>query len=215
MLPPAAYITIYFTILFELLKEPVVRYSEQTDLYCLHPNVIWVVKGVTYLIALKLTDIKTFMNQLLCSEIFDHFLLSEATIAKDATFTIDGHINSDFYSKEDLEEEGLSNLSILPYAKLRPACYQLIRGKHTPVYFKFILMLSPENLANTLAHSDSGLSSHDVNGILLNLTFQNGQLTLTTGISYSNFTMNHTLDHEWDAMIQKFLNKHSISFEEL
>ena len=155
------------------------------------------------------------MNQLLGSDIFDHFLLSEATIAKDATFTIDGHINADFYSREDIEEKGLSNLNILPFAALRPTCYQLIRGKHTPVYFKFILMLSPENMANTLACSDSGLTGNDVNGILLNLTFQSGQLTLTTGISYSAFTMNHTLDHEWDAMIQKFLNKHGISFEEL
>ena len=33
-------------------------------------------------------DIKTFMNQLLCSELFDNFLLAEASIAKDATFHI-------------------------------------------------------------------------------------------------------------------------------
>lgn len=167
------------------------------------------------MIALKLTDVKTFMNQLLGSEIFDHFLLPEATIAKDATINIDGHINTEFYSTEDLEEKGIVGFDILPFGELRPTLYQLIRGKHTPVYFKFILMLSPQNMANTLDSSDSGLTENDVNGILLNLTFQNGQLTLTTGISYSSFSLNHTLDHEWDTMIQKFLSKHSISFEEL
>ena len=49
------------------------------------------------------------MNQLLCSEIFDHFLLSEASIAKDATFTIDGHINTTYYSKEELDEQRLTD----------------------------------------------------------------------------------------------------------
>lgn len=170
---------------------------------------------VLLLIALKLTDIKTFMNQLLCSEIFDHFLLPEATISKDATFHIDGHINSDFYSAEELEEQGLTGYQILPYSNLRSTCYQLIRGKHTPVYFKFILMLSPENMANTLAHSESSFSNTDVTGIFLNLTYQNGQLILTTGISYAIFSTDRTLDHAWDLMLKKFLNKHGILYEEL
>ena len=95
------------------------------------------------MIALKLTDKKAFMNQLLCTEVFDHFLLAEATVTKDATFMIDGHFNASFYSAEELEDEGLADCKILPYARLRPICYQLIRGKHTPVSFKFILMLSP------------------------------------------------------------------------
>lgn len=166
------------------------------------------------MIALKLTDIKTFMNQLLRSEMFDNFLLAEASIAKDATFTIDGHVNASYYSKEELEEQGLSEHAILPYAMLRPACYQLMRGSHTPVSFKFILTLSPENMENTLARSESGLTLNDVKGIFINLSFQNGRLTLTTGISYAVFSAGHALDHEWDSMVQKFLNKHGVSFEE-
>lgn len=171
--------------------------------------------GGKILIALKITDKKTFMNQLLCSEIFDHFLLSEASVCKDATYTIDGHINASFYSKEEREELGLSHLDILPYSKLRPVCYQLIRGSHTPVSFKFILMLSPENMTNTLARSESSYAPNDIGGIFLNLSFQNGQITLTTGISYAIFSPDHTLDREWDELIKKFLQKHAISFEEL
>ena len=75
------------------------------------------------MIALQLTDVKTFMNQLLCSELFDRFLLSEASITKDATFTVNGHINPAFYSAEELETEGLTGLDILPYSRLRPVCY--------------------------------------------------------------------------------------------
>lgn len=167
------------------------------------------------MIALKLTDKKTFINQLLCSEIFDHFLLSEASIAKDASFTIDGHMNSSFYSKEEMEELNYTKNSILPFSDLRPICYQLMRGSRAPVYFKFILMLSPENMANTLARSESGFTPNDIKGIFINLTFQNGNIVLTTGISYTVFSANHLLDQEWDIWIQKFLNKNNITYEEL
>jgi len=167
------------------------------------------------MIALRLSDKKTFMNQLLCSEIFDRFLLLEASVATEDTFSIDGRINASFYTKEELDEQNLSDAKILPYAKLRPICYQLIRGSHTPVSFKFILMLSPQNTANTLLHSESGFTESDIKGIFLNLTFQNGQLLLTTGISYASFSMDHTLDQEWDLLVKKFLNKYAIAFEEL
>lgn len=166
------------------------------------------------MISLKLTDIKTFMNQLLRSETFDNFLLAEASISKGATFSIDGHVNPSFYSKEELDVQGLSERSILPYAMLRPACYQLMRGSRAPVSFKFILTLSPENMANTLARSESGLTAGDVTGMLLNISFQNGQLFMTTGISYASFYGGHTLDREWDSMARKFLAKHGILFEE-
>ena len=167
------------------------------------------------MIALQLTDVKTFMNQLLCSELFDRFLLSEASITKDATFTVNGHINPAFYSAEELETEGLTGLDILPYSRLRPVCYQLIRGKHTPVSFKFVLTLSPENMKHTLARSDSSFTDNDVKGIFINLAFQNGRLTLTTGISYILFSTDRTLDHEWDGLIKKFLAKNSVSYEVL
>ena len=162
------------------------------------------------MIALRLSDKKTFMNQLLCSEIFDRFLLLEASVAKEATFSIDGRINASLYTKEELDEQNLSDAKILPYAKLRPICYQLIRGSHTPVSFKFILMLSPQNTANTLLHSESGFTESDIKGIFLNLTFQNGQLLLTTGISYASFSMDHTLDQEWDLLVKKFLDRKSV-----
>ena len=167
------------------------------------------------MIALQLTDVKTFMNQLLCSELFDRFLLSEASITKDATFTVNGHINPAFYSAEELETEGLTGLDILPYSRLRPVCYQLIRGKHTPVTIKFDQTLSPENMKHTLARSDSSFTDNDVKGIFINLAFQNGRLTLTTGISYILFSTDRTLDHEWDGLIKKFLAKNSVSYEEL
>lgn len=61
-----------------------------------------------FMISLQLTDIKNFMNQLLRGEIFDHFLMPEAVISQDITFTIDGHLKKDYFSREELEEQNLT-----------------------------------------------------------------------------------------------------------
>lgn len=167
------------------------------------------------MIALQLTDTKNFMNQLLRSEIFDRFLMTEAVIAQDVTITLDGRLKKDYYSVEELEEQNLREGDILPYSLIRPTLYQLIRGKKTPVYLKVVLMLSEENMEKTLSRSDSGLTPLDVSGMLLNIVYQNGSLTLTAGISYRTFTPEQTLNREWDKMVQKFLNRHSIDYETL
>ena len=140
--------------------------------------------------------------------------MPEAVISQDITFTIDGHLKKDYFSREELEEQNLTVGDILPYSYMRPALYQLIRGKKTPVYFKFVLMLSPINLEKTLSLSESGLTPLDVGGMFLNITYQNGSLAATTGISYKTFTTEKTLNHEWDKMVKKFLSKHSIVWEE-
>ena len=167
------------------------------------------------MIALELTEIKLFMNKLLCSEIFDNFLLQEATIQGDITYHIEGALHSDFYSTEELEAEQLEGLSFIPYRKVRSKCFDLIKGKRTPSFFKFVLLLSPKNLQNTLLQTESNLTSKDVSAIFINLKFQNNKLLLTTGISYRIFTVDKSLEYEWDKLMKRFLTNHSISFEEL
>lgn len=90
------------------------------------------------MLALNIPELKNFMNQLLCSDTFDHFLLKEATIQKDAVWNFDGTVTPDFYSSEELEEQGLSGLAFLPYGRVRQHCFDLIKGKRTPSYFKFV-----------------------------------------------------------------------------
>ena len=167
------------------------------------------------MIALKLTEIRLFMNKLLCSEIFDNFLLQEATIQGYISYHIEGTLHKDFYSEAELDQEHLNGLHFIPYGKVRTQCFDLIKGKRTPSFFKFVLLLSPTNLEKTLQQSTSSLTSADVTAAFINLKFQNNSLLLTTGISYRTFTIDKNLDHEWDALIKKFLKNHDIFFEEL
>ncbi len=163
----------------------------------------------------QIRNIKDFMNKLLLTELFDHFLLSEAVIQTKVTYTIDGHLSGNFWSSEELENEGLSGLPYAPFSLLRTNCYDLIKGKKTPASFKFIFQLSPENLANTLAHAGSGFSSDDLNAVCLNIKYTEGRLTCTTGVSYKTFSLDHSFEQYWDKLAGRFLTTHEIDFEEL
>lgn len=167
------------------------------------------------MIALELPEVRIFMNKLLCTEIFDNFLLQEARIQGSISYHMEGALHAGFFSEEELEQEHLTGLPFIPYGKVRTQCFDLIKGKRTPSFFKFVLLLSPVNLEKTLQQTGSSLTTQDVTAAFINLKFQNGKLLLTTGISYRTFTIDKSLDREWDALMKKFLKNHEIIFEEL
>ena len=167
------------------------------------------------MIALQIPEVRVFMNKLLCTDAFDNFLLQEASIQGAISYHIEGAIHSDFYSAEELDAEHLTGLSFIPYGKVRSQCFDLIKGKRTPGFFKFVLLLSPQNLEKTLQQTGSSFTPSDVSAAFINLKFQNNQLLLTTGISYRIFTTDKSLDHEWDNLMKRFLKNHAIAFEEL
>lgn len=167
------------------------------------------------MIALQLTDIKSFMNTLLRTDTFDHFLLQEAVITSAASYVIDGHITKDFYTQQELEELQLVDYPALPFSMLRANCFDLMKGKKAPASFRFVFQLSPDNLRKTLNAVHSSYTASDLAGLFINLKFQNQLLILTTGISYRIFSADKTLDAEWDKLVKKFFVQHDIAFEEL
>jgi len=167
------------------------------------------------MIALELTDVKDFMNKLLRTETFDHFLLQEAVITGAATYTISGQITKGYYTEDELTEHHLDNLRFLPFSMLRNNCFDLIKGKKTPSSFRFVFLLSPDNQRKTLTSMDSNFSENDITGIYINLRYQNQLLSLTTGISYNVFSTDKTVDSKWDKLVMRFLDQHEIKYEEL
>ena len=167
------------------------------------------------MIALELTDIKDFMNKLLRSKTFDHFLLQEAVITSGATYTINGQITKGFYSEEELVELHLEGYRFLPFSMMKTNCFDLIKGKKTPSAFRFVFLLSPENMGKTLNAVGSSYKPADVTGMYINLKYQNQLLSLTTGIAYNIFSTDKTLENEWDKMVVKFLKQHEIAYDEI
>ena len=88
----------------------------------------------------KILDVKKFMNIMLCREAFDTLLLAEASITGGVSYVIDGHLTEDFYSEQELEEMGLAGERCTTYGRVRPICFEMIKGKRTPRSFQFVFL---------------------------------------------------------------------------
>ena len=167
------------------------------------------------MVALQIQDIKTFMNKLLLLQTFDNFLLIEGSITTYNIFRIDGRLHKDFFTEEELEQRLLSQREFSLWKEVKPFCLELIKGKKTPSAFRFVFLLSPKNMENTIAAVGSSYNPSDVTGMYINLKYQNQMLSLTPGIAYSIFSTDKTLESEWDKMVVKFLKQHEIAFDEI
>lgn len=103
------------------------------------------------------------------------------------------------------------NLSL--WGEVRPFCLTLIRGKRTPLSFRFTLQLSASNTEKLLIQTGVGIPSEQVRGLLMNLKYDGHTLSCTTGTSLSVFTMDKKLDHAWDDMVQRYFRRQGIPFE--
>ena len=81
------------------------------------------------------------MNHLLVADTFDPFLLEEATISTALTVTIDGHINKDFYPADERGEDCIP-WELQSFSKIKGLCFDLIKGKHTPLYLNLCFICS-------------------------------------------------------------------------
>lgn len=167
------------------------------------------------MIALQIKNTKNIMNTLLVSEQFDTFQVEEASITTFNTFHIDGHIVKSFFTSEEIEnmEQGLPEFSL--WKDIRPVCFQLIKGKKTPVAFRVILHASPSLVASITAQPDCEVSADLIRSLVLNIRYDNGHVTCVTGTSFTTFLMDKTTDAVWDKYIRQLFNHMQIDFEEI
>lgn len=152
---------------------------------------------------INITDIKSFMSKLLIKDNFDNFLLKEATITTFNTFNINGQIKESFYSKEDFME--LDSKTFSYWSAIKPICFNLIKGTRLPVSFKIILKANDEKLLKHMKASGCPLSTSDVEGLYLNIKYENNTLDCISSTSLYTFTTDKTLEHYWDSICEKYL----------
>lgn len=164
------------------------------------------------MIALQIEDLKQFTKKLFLQETFDNFLVKEVNIVTYNSFTIDGHIRHGFYSAEELEENRIEELSA--WRALRPFCFSIIKGNKLPLSFSIVLLLAPANVEKVLKQNGLSLNAADVNGLYINIRYENGRLNCITGTSLNLFTLDKTLDQIWDQMVKLFLKQNEIPCQE-
>lgn len=165
------------------------------------------------MIALQIQEIKSFMNKLLLSQTFDNFLLVEGHITTYNTFHIDGRLQKDFFTAQEIEEGNLTHRTFSLWKEVRPFCLELIKGKKTPLGFRFTFQLSEENTKKLLCASGiTSLTPENVSGLLFNVRYDHNGLSCITATNLNLFTLDKSLEHAWDDMLKRFLKQQEISF---
>ena len=167
------------------------------------------------MLAIQIKDVKTFMSKLLSGNTFDSFLLEEAQIHTFNTFTIDGHQNRDFYTKEELEDPELFQYEYSEWKNMKTICFQIIKGKKVPTFMKIILHQKPEYVYTILEEGGALEFSDTLKALVVTIRFDVNGLLITTGTSFSTFIMDKTPDLLWDNRFRKFLAEQEIEFEEV
>lgn len=162
---------------------------------------------------MKIADIKEFMSKLLIKGVFDDFLLSEAELLCGCSYVINGRRNKGWYSKEELSE--LAEKEYMRFSEQRPFLYQLIKGKKTPQSMKLVLLLSEENTRKILEEIGREQEMDMVEGLFLNIRYEKGEVHLITGSSLRVFSMDKTIERQWDDSLRKFLQNYEIAAEEI
>lgn len=165
------------------------------------------------MIALELTNTKDFMNKLLMGEGFDDFLMVEAQIVTANSMTIDGHLQKDFFTQEEWTDPVVRPYALSQWKSMRQTIVTLIKGKHTPVRMHIVLQWKPEAMEELLATHERADALGLLDGLLLTVRYENGQISLVTGASYKSFTMDKEPEQIWDEECRKRLNTLDISYQ--
>lgn len=160
----------------------------------------------------QIQDTRDFMKKLLVSETFDTFQLSEAVITTFATFQIDGTFQTSYFGIQDDQEFPVEKDSFTLWRRVRPFFFDLTKGKNTPLSFRIVFRLAPHNVAKLLTQSGIMMSPEDVDGLFLNIRFDENGLYCISGTSLRIFTLDKSLEHAWDGMLEKFFRKKEIPY---
>ena len=158
-------------------------------------------------------DTKQCTNALFLQSVFDSFYFIEGAITTFNQYQIDGRLKKDFF------RQGLDKDTIVPereyalWKEQRDFCFSIIKGKRTPLNFRFIFSLSTPNVMRLVEQEGLSFSEKDIQGLYLNFKYDGTTLTCTTGTSMNLFTMDKSLEQAWDKMAQRIFAKHEIPFE--
>lgn len=151
------------------------------------------------------------MNKFLAGDLFQDFLLLEATITNGVTYSIDGRLSKDASEEQKKQfPDGMIGMT-----SIRTMLFQMVKGTQTPSYMKFVLALSGNQMTQLLRGLNTTTTTEDIRNLCINITYQNQQLLCTTGVSYSSFCKDKILEQEWDRVLSLYLKKHQIFYETL
>ena len=145
---------------------------------------------------IEIDNIRKFTSALFVGDTFDDFRVTEASFSTLVNISIDGHINREFLGDEAEDQEAADGA--VAWKDIKPLCYEIIKGQRVPLRFKVVFMMSADQTAQII-------QSSNVNGLFLNVRFEEGRLYCTTGTSLKTFSLDKSIDEAWDSYMTAFL----------
>lgn len=166
--------------------------------------------------AFRAEDLRSFTQALFTKDSFDDFLLREAEFRTFCVFSVNGKSERDWYTEEELEEERIEEYTA--WRKLRPLCFQLIRGKKIPGAFHITFRLSPAGAEGFLRELRQGEDraavapdADRIGAFFLNLRFEAGALRCVSAAALNSFPPDRVTEDAWDNWVQAFFQENGIA----
>lgn len=158
------------------------------------------------MISFNITDVKLFMNKLLKETVFDEFQISNLELTSITKFTVSGNLNKKFLSSD--EQEIIGDRNLVTWGEIKPIIFNIIKGNKTPTSLKIVFSLSPDKIKALF--NNVNIPSENIDGLFINILFEDHTLKCTTGTSLKLFTLDKTIENYWDTTAKKFFTKHEI-----
>lgn len=140
---------------------------------------------------------KNFMKSLLLSSDFDSFVLVEACIYAAVHTSFDGSLDKDFYTDSDEK--------FIRFSVIKPLIVSLIKGDKPPKLLKIVLAISQSDLKTFIKEREKEFISVYPTGLFLNIRFEGGSLSVTSGTVASDLDREKIVDKTWDSYLSRFL----------
>lgn len=159
------------------------------------------------MILFKIFDVKDTMAHLLLQESFDDYLLEEAKVTTTGTLQLSGRRNQEWFEEEKMPDN-------LYWKEVKSYIYFYIKGKRTPSAFTITLKTSQKEAKN-LFEAEKLLQKMEEQKVdlLLHFRYEKGKLSLVTGVSYYEFSLDKQIEFMWDATAEQLLKSLKISYE--
>lgn len=165
------------------------------------------------MIVLKVLDVKKFMAGFLAGTMLDAYQLASGSITTFCTFRIDGNFHKEFFEDEETNAPEAAHPSFVPWKSVKSFCFSIVRGKRTPLSFKFVFYVPEKQVPLFCQKTGVPFEADNPPGLCLNLKYDKTGLFVTTGISRKSFSLDRSADEAWDKYVSTYLKKVGIAVE--
>ncbi len=158
------------------------------------------------MILLEISDIKLAMVHLLIRDSFDLFYLDSAELTTFATMSLRGRRNLAWYDSDE-QQENISLSEWIRWSEVKPTVFSYIKGSKTPDSMKIILKADASWARSRLAQQGlETLYQQQHPELIVNFRYEREALSVITGVSYTEFTMDKQIEFAWDEIVSHYFS---------